>query len=677
MGTVHTGPFMSRWRFAGRTGPFVLPAVSPVADAPRRSAAARLASSCAAVVIAAAVLVLIGWVAEIDLLRRGFGGWVAIRPATALALLLAGIAVLWRGTGGMMASLAMTLIGGVTLAEYVSGMNFGMDSLGLRAMPGELGQAHPMRMSPAAALATTLAGVAGTLVRTRLRDLAQLIAGVAAWVALVGMMARAYGGRIFLDSGPVTPFAPLTTLLFVIWAVAFFAATANDGVVALILCRDRWGGAVRRVIFVTLTAPALFGFLCVEMVEARWMDVRFALALVVTGTMLTLFVTIVGYSARVRSEDTRRDTAETKSRQTAELYRRIVETAQEGIFIADPLGNFTFVNRRLGELLGERPDVLVGRNIFDYVMDVQGPEILSDGLLIARQEARIRTADGRWLDALSSSTAATAPDGTLGDVVGLVMDVSEREAARRALQRAHDVLYARVTQLEGVEAARETRLEELATHLASANTELEAFNYSVSHDLRAPLRSIEGFSRELEASYGGQLDERGRDYVRRVRNATARMTELIDDLLQLSRVSRETMRRETVDVTALASSVARELNASVVHVEPEMTASADARLLRIVLENLVGNAVKFSALAEEPRVDVGRQEDAFFVRDNGIGFNAAAAAEIFRPFQRLQSEFEGTGIGLAIVHRIINRHGGRVWADSTPGRGATFFFTLA
>ncbi len=231
-------------------------------------------------------------------------------------------------------------------------------------------------------------------------------------------------------------------------------------------------------------------------------------------------------------------------------------------------------------------------------------------------------------------------------------------------------------------------LQQRAAALETANQELEAFSYSVSHDLRAPLRSIDGFSLALLEDYGSQMDDIARDYLRRVRAAAQRMAALIDDLIDLSRVARAELRWEQVDLSALAHAVAADLRQSAparqvqFQVEPHLTAQGDGRLLRVALENLLGNAWKFTGAQAAAVIAFGRQQvdgqAAYFVRDNGAGFDMAYAHRLFGAFQRLhdQSDYPGTGIGLATVQRIIHRHGGRVWAEGQVQTGATFFFFL-
>jgi signal transduction histidine kinase len=244
-------------------------------------------------------------------------------------------------------------------------------------------------------------------------------------------------------------------------------------------------------------------------------------------------------------------------------------------------------------------------------------------------------------------------------------------------------------EIEESRALLEKRVAERTSELAAANRELEAFSYSVSHDLRAPLRAIDGFSTALISDYAGKvLDERGTHFLGRVRAGTQRMSQLIDAMLHLARVTRKPLERADADVTAIAQDVAEEVarrnpdRQVQCVIEPGLRASADTHLLTIVFDNLIGNAWKFTAKRENARVEVGQAEiageRAFFVRDNGAGFDATYASKLFGAFQRLHSDsdFDGTGIGLATVKRIITRHGGTVSAEGAEGSGATFYFTL-
>ncbi|HEY5611928.1 MAG TPA: ATP-binding protein [Thermoanaerobaculia bacterium] len=270
----------------------------------------------------------------------------------------------------------------------------------------------------------------------------------------------------------------------------------------------------------------------------------------------------------------------------------------------------------------------------------------------------------------------------------LEREIQARRVAQDKLVAAQQELERRVEERTADLESERDRLEKAKIALESTNRELEAFSYSVSHDLRAPLRAIDGFSRILVDRYQSALDEKGRDYLARIRQATQRMGELIDDLLKLSQISRSEFRGARVDLSAIAHEIVDELRRqdpgreARVAISATLVANGDETLLRAALQNLIGNAWKFTSkkpVAEiELAVEGSNSERAFCIRDNGAGFDMKYAGKLFAPFQRLHSEdeFEGTGIGLATVQRAISRHGGRVWAESTPGRGARFFFTL-
>jgi signal transduction histidine kinase len=260
------------------------------------------------------------------------------------------------------------------------------------------------------------------------------------------------------------------------------------------------------------------------------------------------------------------------------------------------------------------------------------------------------------------------------------------EIAADNLELARQATEEKTEEIRALNATLESRVQQRTAELEVTNRELEAFSYSVSHDLRAPLRTIDGFSLALEEDYLTEIDDAGRDYIRRVRTGVQRMGLLIDALLQLSRITRADIAREDFDLSEMAESVAfslRDENPALAidfHIEKNQQANADPKLIRIALENLLGNAVKFSSKVASPSVFFGwdPQKDAWFVRDNGAGFDMHYADKLFNAFNRLHGDkdFKGSGIGLATVARVVRRHHGRIWADSIEGQGATFWFTL-
>jgi light-regulated signal transduction histidine kinase (bacteriophytochrome) len=259
--------------------------------------------------------------------------------------------------------------------------------------------------------------------------------------------------------------------------------------------------------------------------------------------------------------------------------------------------------------------------------------------------------------------------------VAIILDITERVKAEQEVKSLTESL--------------ERQVSERTSELQAVNKELEAFAYSVSHDLRAPLRGIDGFSQALIEDYGEKLDGDAQDYLRRIRVATQHMGELIKDMLLLSRVTRNELRREVVDVSSIARRIGEELKRTSQGrsvefvVEAAMEArDADSHMVKVVLENLIENAWKFTAKKDNAKIEFGSiiksGEQVFYIRDNGAGFDMAYAGKLFGAFQRLHSveEFEGTGIGLATVQRIVHRHGGRIWAEAEVDCGACFYFTL-
>ena len=283
---------------------------------------------------------------------------------------------------------------------------------------------------------------------------------------------------------------------------------------------------------------------------------------------------------------------------------------------------------------------------------------------------------------------------TLAFLLDIVLMIAAFELMRRAgedreklAERAAQIA-ALNGELQAVNADLESRVAQRTRELEVSNQELQAFSYSVSHDLRAPLRTIDGFSLALEEDFAGVLNEEGRDYIQRVRNGVQRMGTLIDALLQLSRVTRSEAQRETVNLSQLATLVFEELRVN--DPEPPVTflaeenvmAEADPRLMRVAFENLLGNALKFTSKTAGAEIRFGAtsrgERTVYSIRDNGAGFDMQYVGRLFTAFQRLHGDrdFKGSGIGLATVSRIIRRHNGEIWAEGEPGKGATFYFTL-
>jgi PAS domain S-box-containing protein len=462
-------------------------------------------------------------------------------------------------------------------------------------------------------------------------------------------------GPIFVGLWAVLAAALLALDLFL--APAFDAGALYVGLVLL----AAWPPLERRVIPLAVAASALaaVGGDYALVGSAYWeaMISRSGDILIIWGATLVIF------------QSTRTANA---LREREERFRAVVDNLVDGIVTIDRHGIVETINSGAQRLFGYRTDEVVGQNVRMLMPEPYRSEhdeyirnYLSTGqakIIGIGREVTGQRKDGSTFPMALAVSAMTVRGQHY--FTGIVRDLTARERAARELR-------------------------EHATLLEAANAELDAFAYSVSHDLRAPLRAINGFSQALMEDYHDKLADEAKDYLRRIGAASRRMGQLIDALLRLSRSTRGEMRREQVNLSVFAQTIATELRTKnpdrdvSFEIEPDVMVCAEPQLLRAALENLLENAWKFTSKHSRARIAFGvsrhHEETVYFVRDDGAGFDPAYAAKLFGSFQRLHAEtdFEGTGIGLATVARIVRRHGGRIWAEGAVEQGATFYFTLA
>jgi PAS domain S-box-containing protein len=365
----------------------------------------------------------------------------------------------------------------------------------------------------------------------------------------------------------------------------------------------------------------------------------------------------------------------------------LLELAHDAIFVRDLDGYITYWNAGAEQTYGFTRAEAMGRISHD-ILSTQFPAPLAsiEATMAERDrwdgELTNRRADGQFIIVESRWAAQRGPEGCLLGCMEINRDITARkDAEREVLQRAHEV--------RALNATLEQRVRQRTVRLERANKNLAAFTYSAAHDLRTPLRALSGFAEVMVEEYGDRLEETGRGYAGRIQEATVHMATVLDDLLHLSQVSRTEMRLQDVDLSAEVTAVCAQLRADdpdrhvQVTIEDGVGAIADPPLIRTVLLNLLGNAWKFTGGRADASIEFGTTavDEAplcCYVRDNGAGFDPAYVGKLFQPFQRLHdaSEFPGTGVGLASVQRIIDRHGGRAWAEGAVGRGATIYFTL-
>jgi PAS domain S-box-containing protein len=399
---------------------------------------------------------------------------------------------------------------------------------------------------------------------------------------------------------------------------------------------------------------------------------------VVSGTGVALAMGFLVIAAVVlRRDATSRLAMENALQEASDEMRDLYERAPCGYHSLDPEGVIVRMNQTECRWLGYQLDELIGKKtVFDLLApeDRQGArarfERLLEGEDIGTGEVRFVKKDGTRFAVLVSSSVARDARGVPHRVRATMLDQTEFRGARDMVNRLNASLQRHVAELEDV------------------NQELERFSYTVSHDLRAPLRAIGGFAKLLKEEHTARLDPEGLRLLGVIHVNTERMGRLIDDLLALSRVSRVPLTRAPVDMRSVVAAVVADRRAAgsdgrvAIAVGNLPSVEADPALIKQVWERLIDNAAKFAAEVEDPRVEIGAEtgdgSTVYTVRDNGVGLDMQYAEKVFEVFERLhpQSEYEGTGVGLAVVQRVVHRHGGRVWVESAPGQGATFFFTL-
>jgi PAS domain S-box-containing protein len=388
---------------------------------------------------------------------------------------------------------------------------------------------------------------------------------------------------------------------------------------------------------------------------------------------------VIERTAELEAATKRLQESEQKARlQLAELDT-IYDSAPVGLCVFDPQLTYLHINKRMAEINGIPAEDHIGRTPWQVV-----PEIADQAEALLRQV--LETGQPIWNVEISGETRAQpgvfrtwlehwlplkGPEGHVNGINVVAEEITERKRAEKEIKAVNEDLRRQTAELE------------------MANKELEAFTYSVSHDLKAPLIVANGFCKRLSDLYGEKLDDRGARYLQRIKESCQHMNLLIEDLLNLSKVTTSKTKVKSIDLSGLVKSIATQLKETQPErevsffIEEGLIAKGDPRLLRVGLENLLGNAWKFTSKRKRAKIEFGAgktigDEPAYFIRDNGCGFDMSGVDKLFEPFHRFHSDedFSGTGIGLATVHRIITKHGGRIWAESGVGKGATFYFTL-
>lgn len=640
----------------------------------------RLAGRAAGAAIVIGVLVLAGWAAGIEPLKRVFPGFVSMNPMTALAFVMAGVSLLLQrhsGSPPQPASLrwarslaaAVAGIGFACLSDYTLGWDWGVDRL---LFPGALAGDLPdraNRMAPNTALSFLCLGLGLSWLDFTTRKgfrTTELFALTVVGLSLLALIGYAYQIQWLYGVASFIPMALHTALLFHLLAWGTLFARPEAGCMALVTSPGLAGTLIRRLFPGMVLTFVLLGWLRLAGERRGWYDSELGVALNSVATII-IFGGLIWWSARSLHR------AETQRQRTEAERERFFTLSLDLLGIAGIDGYFKRLNPAFSKTLGHDPAELLARPFLDFVhpddraATLQEMQKLGQGEPTLQFENRYRCADGSW-KWLSWRVQPFPEEGLL---YATARDVTDYRQTQEAIQRLNTELALRATQLEEV------------------NRELEAFSYSVSHDLRAPLRHIQGYADMLQRAMNGELPDKARRFLQTIIDAGVEMGQFIDELLAYSRIGRAEMQTSPVALDELVQHIIQDLEMVTKDrqitwkIAPLPVVAGDPTALRQVFTNLIGNAVKYSRNRTPAAIELGvaGEEDGLpvlFVRDNGAGFDMQYAGKLFGVFQRLHraDEFEGTGIGLATVRRVVARHGGRTWAEGIVDQGATFYFTL-
>jgi PAS domain S-box-containing protein len=631
-------------------------------------------------VILIAVAVLIGW-------RFGFRplqtlmipGSAPMRANAAVGLMFAAVSLWmqrtgpperWRRYAAQGCALLVLTVGALTLAEHLLGVDIGIDQL-LFHDPNLDHSAVPGRMPPPAALSCVAIGCALVLLDAaaakRVVQPLIMFSGLTGLAVLVGYV---YEESNVYRLGFQLPMAVHMAAGTVLLSTAIALARPDRGITALLISAGPSGLLTRRLLPPAIALPLVLGWLCLVGARRGLCGAEFGTALFAVACIIG-FVTLIVWSATVLQRADRRGIqAETAARQSEERFRLLIEGARDyAIFMLDPGGRVSTWNPGAERMKGYTAVEIIGEHIASFYPVEDVKRGLPDAeLQTAAREGRFESEGWRvrkdgsrfWANAIL--TALRNEHGELLGFSRVTRDLTERKRAEDELRRT-------------------------ARELARSNAELEQFAYVASHDLQEPLRAVSGCVELLQRRYDGQLDARAEELMNHARDGAARMRDLINDLLAYSRVSTRGSALASTDCNmalerALTNlSVAIRESGAVITKDPLPTVTGDLTQVTQVLQNLLSNAIKFRG-ARIPEIHVGAERNGgnwlFSVRDNGIGMEAVYSERIFKVFQRLHTrrEYAGTGIGLAICKKIIERHGGRIWVTSQPNEGSTFHFTI-
>lgn len=660
------------------------------------------------------VLTLIGWLLNISILKTPGPAFSTIKSNVSFSVILLGVSLFllqsdrvntkYRRVAQILTAVA-ALIGILTVGEYLLGINLGIDQILFREAPGALYTSSPNRMAFTAALNLIIAGTALILIDSKLLRISQNLAIVGGVITSLAILGYAYNSPLFYNPLPnYTRLAIYATFIFILMFSGIIMARPNTGFMKTMTSQNLGSYLLRRYLPVVILLPVFLGWLWIIGENLGYYDPAFGYALYTISTILLLTAFLWYVSNSINIIDRKRQKIEEELKISNSYNRNLIESNLDALFSIDPQGIITDVNSSTEQITGYPRDILIGSNFSNYFTSPEKARAVYQRVFNKGSVRDYRLDIDNKDDSTPVLYNANIQKNDSGDPIGVLASARDITELRRAQMELKDYknnleeqIEERTAELEETNedlkneiAERkitEIEMERLMDELKRSNRELQQFAYVASHDLQEPIRMIASFTQLLERRYKGKLDDDADDFIKFIVEGATRMQHLIEDLLTYSHVTTRAEPFNKIDLEdVFKESIANlklmidETNAEITH-DPLPSLSADRSQIIQLFQNLIGNSLKFKG-KEDPKIHISVNKDdyswIFEFSDNGIGIAPDHQERIFRVFQRLHTreEYPGTGIGLAVCEKIVQRHGGRIWIESKPGDGAKFFFTL-
>jgi PAS domain S-box-containing protein len=624
------------------------------------------------IVVGFSLLVLVGWVLQLQPLTALLPGFATMKANTAVALALLGLASYLRTLGRLAWSrglAALVLFFAVlTAIQILFNIDLGFDQLLVKDTLSPMAEKpFPGRMSPPTVLSVILISTAMLLngvVSDRVRQwLIVAVLLLALSVFLTAPFDLVYGTSLFTYTG----MSVYTSLILIMLAVLLLLEMPDRGWLGLLLANNPLADNTRSLLATALLGPFLLGWAFSYAEEVGWMDSGLARSTYAVTVMLLMAVVVVLNAIRLQHAETEHKLLLSDFASTQQRLQVLVENSPAAIFIKNVDGRYQLVNSHFerlvskprSEILGKKAEVLFAKDLLPSVLESDRRVLETKQVVITEISTQM---DGEPRTYLNTKFPMLGEGGQVVSIGGIWTDISDQKNLSVSLERKN-------------------------TDLERSNQELEQFAYVASHDLQEPLRMVSSYMQLLESRYNDKLDADGKEFIAYAVDGAARMQRLIQDLLAFSRVGTRGKPPEVVEANKAVTDAIQNLKVRIEENEAVVTHDelpallADPNQLTQLFQNLIGNAIKFKS-EDKPRIEITTRDRGAFaefaVKDNGIGFDQKHADRIFVIFQRLnnRAQYDGTGIGLAICKKIVERHGGKIWVETQPGKGSTFFFTF-